>query len=165
MLVAAGGYALAAGNMTDDAALARALARRGWRVAFRDGRALIDVDMHDSGAELWREWGRSLAMPDATPLRWQAADLAVVWLALALPALRAATGRARRLDRLLLAVRWTLLAALAPSYARRGLPFWLSPLADPAVALRFTWSALRPARRWRGRTYASAGRRSRTAGR
>ena len=164
-LIAAGGYAPAAGNMTDDAALGRALARRGWRVVFRDGRALVDVDMHDSGAAVWREWGRSLAMPDATPARWQAADLAVIWLALGIPMLRVAALRGRLLDRLLLAVRWALLAALAPAYARRGVPFWLSPLADPAVAVRFTWSALRPTRRWRGRTYATASDRSRTGGR
>ena len=35
-LLAAGGYAEAAGHMTDDAAFARGLARRGWRVAFHD---------------------------------------------------------------------------------------------------------------------------------
>ena len=34
-----------------------------------------------------------------------------------------------------------------------ALPFWLSPLADPATAVRLTLSALRPARTWRGRTY------------
>lgn len=151
--LAAGGYAAAAVHMTDDAALARALARDGRRVAFHDAAALIDVDMHDSLPELWREWGRSLAMPDVTPPAWQAADLAVVWLVLALPPLRAASGRAHRLDWLLLAVRWALLAPLAHSYARRGAPFWLSPLADPAAAVRLTWSVVRPARRWRGRTY------------
>ncbi len=154
-LLAAGGYARAAANMTDDAALARSLARDGWRVAFHDGADLIDVDMHSSAADVWHQWGRSLAMPDATPPAWQAADLAVVWLVLALPPLRLATGRARKLDLVLLAVRWALLAPLARSYARRGAAYWLSPLADPAVAARFTWSALRPTRRWRGRTYGS----------
>jgi dolichol-phosphate mannosyltransferase len=154
-LLAAGGYAAAAGHMTDDAALARALARDGWRVAFHDGRRLIDVDMHDSAAGVWREWGRSLAMPDVTPPLWQAADLAVVWLALAQPVLRVVARRARPVEWALLSLRWAVLAAVAPAYARRGAPFWLSPLADPAVALRFTWSALRPTRRWRGRTYAT----------
>ena len=148
-----GGYRAAAGHMTDDAALARGLARNGWRVAFRDGGELIEVDMHDSAAGVWREWGRSLAMPDVTPPAWQAADLAVVWLALALPVLRAAAGRAGPLDGALLALRWAVLAALARSYARRGPAFWLSPLADPAVALRFTQSALWPTREWRGRRY------------
>jgi dolichol-phosphate mannosyltransferase len=152
-LLQAGGYVHAAGHMTDDAALGRALARDGWRVAFHDAGGLIDVDMHDSLAGVWREWGRSLAMPDVTPAGWQAADLAVVWLALGLPPVRAALGRARRLDWALLALRWAVTAALARSYARRGAPYWLSPLADPAAAVCFTLSALRPARSWRGRSY------------
>jgi dolichol-phosphate mannosyltransferase len=155
-LLAAGGYAPAAGHMTDDAALARALARRGWRVAFRDGARLIAVDMHDSAAEAWREWGRSLALPDVTSPAWQAADLAVVWLTLGLPPLRLLARRARRLDLALLALRWLLVAPLSGAYARRGVAYWLSPLADPLAAVRLTASALRPARSWRGRTYARA---------
>jgi dolichol-phosphate mannosyltransferase len=161
-LLAAGGYAGAAGQLTDDAAFARGLARAGWRVEFRDGRALIDVDMHDSAAETWREWGRSLALPDVTSRAWRAADLAAVWLTLGLPPLRVAAGRARPLDWALLAVRCAVHGALAPVYARRGPAFWLAPLADPAVAVRLTWSSVRPARSWRGRTYA---RRPRTAAR
>ena len=156
-LLAAGGYRHAAGHMTDDAALARGLARDGWRVAFHDGADLIEVDMHDSAREAWREWGRSLALPDVTPAAWQAADLAVVWLTLGLPPLKLLAGRARPIDLGLLALRWSLLAPLARGYVRRGAPFWLSPLADPAVAVRLTLSALRPARTWRGRTYPAAG--------
>jgi dolichol-phosphate mannosyltransferase len=152
-LLDAGGYALAAGHMTDDAALARALAARGWRVTFADGTALVDVRMYDSAGETWREWGRSLALPDVTPPAWQAADLAVVWLTMALPVARAAALRPTRLDVALLALRGLLLAPLAPAYARRGAPYWASPLADPATAVRLTLSALRPARTWRGRTY------------
>ncbi|HWT25727.1 MAG TPA: hypothetical protein VN213_19635, partial [Solirubrobacteraceae bacterium] len=92
-------------------------------------------------------------LPDVTPPLWQAADLAVVWLAMALPVVRLAARRPTRVDLALLAVRAALLGGLAGSYARRGAPFWLSPLADPATAVRLTWSALRPARTWRGRTY------------
>ena len=154
-LLAAGGYGAAAGHMTDDIALVRALAARGWAVAFRDGGDLLEVDMHDSGGETWREWGRSIAMPDVTPPHRQAADLAVIWLVLALPVLRLASGRPRRLDLALLAVRWALLGGLARSYAFRGAAFWLSPLADPAVAVRYTLSVARPVRRWRGRDYAA----------
>src|SRR4051812_33200778 len=75
-LLEAGGYRHAAGHMTDDAAQARGLARQGWKIAFHDGGGLVAVDMHDSVAETWREWGRSLALPDVTPPAWQAADLA-----------------------------------------------------------------------------------------
>ena len=152
-LLAAGGYAPAAGHMTDDAALARALALAGWRIAFVDGTALVEVRMYASARETWREWGRSIALPDVTPPAWQAADLAVVWLAMALPVLRAAAGRPRRLDLALLALRLALLGPLAGAYTRRGAPYWLSPLADPATAVRLTLSALRPRREWRGRTY------------
>jgi dolichol-phosphate mannosyltransferase len=154
--LAAGGYRGALGHMTDDAALARSLARAGWRVAFHDGADLVEVKMHDSAREAWREWGRSIALADVEPPAWRAADLAVVWLTMALPVLRVAAWRARPLDWALLALRGALLGALARSYARRGPAFWLSPLADPATALRLTWSTLRPSRTWRGRTYAAA---------
>lgn len=160
--LAAGGYAGSLDHLTDDAALARALAATGWRIAFRDGADLIEVKMHDSAREAWREWGRSLALADVEPLRWRIADLAVLWPAFALPVLRAATGRARRLDWLLLAVRFALLGGLRRAYARRGPAFWLSPLADPATAVRLTLSTLRPTRTWRGRTYARAPTRART---
>lgn len=157
-LLAAGGYAEAAGHMTDDAAFARGLARRGWRVAFVDGGALLAVDMHESGAETWREWGRSIALADVTSPGWRALDVAVVWLTLGLPPLRVLLRRAGRLDYALLGLRWAMLAALAGGYERRGAPFWLSPLADPLAACRLTMSALRPARRWRGRVYGAGGR-------
>ncbi|HEX8101424.1 MAG TPA: glycosyltransferase family 2 protein [Solirubrobacteraceae bacterium] len=150
----AGGYGLAVGYMTDDVALARALARRDWRVAFRDGSSLIAVKMHDSVAEAWREWGRSIAVADVEPPAWRAADVAVVWLTMALPVLRVAALRPRPLDLVLLGVRAALLAPLSTTYAKRGAPFWLSPLADPATAVRLTLSSLRQPRTWRGRTYA-----------
>jgi len=146
-LLAAGGYAAAATHLTDDVALARALARAGWRVAFRDGSALVDVAMTPS------EWARSIALADVTPAAWLAADVAVVWLVQGLPVLRLLAGRPGRLDLALLALRLALLPALAGSYARRGPGFWLSPLADPLAAAALTRSAVRPARTWRGRRY------------
>jgi dolichol-phosphate mannosyltransferase len=157
-LLAAGGYAHASGHLTDDAAQARGLARDGWRIDFRDGRRLIAVDMHDSVAETWREWGRSLALPDVTPVGRQAADLAVVWLTLGLPPLRLLARRAGPVDRGLLVLRWAMTAPLAGSYARRGPAYWLSPLADPLAAARLTLSAVRPVRTWRGRSYGAGAR-------
>jgi dolichol-phosphate mannosyltransferase len=53
----------------------------------------------------------------------------------------------------LLAVRMMLQHALAGSYERRGLPFWLSPLADPLAALRIALSSARRPTHWRGRDY------------
>ena len=152
-LLNAGGYAAAAGHMTDDAALARALARSGRRVKFVDGTALVRVRMYDSAGETWREWGRSIALADVTSPAWLAADVALVWLVMALPVLRLAAARPTRLDLSLLALRAALLPALAGAYTRRGAAFWASPLADPAAAVRLTLSALRPTRTWRGRTY------------
>ena len=149
----AGGYAAAVGFMTDDAALARSLARRDWRVSFRDAGDLIEVKMHDSAAEAWREWGRSIALADVEPAARRATDVAVVWLAMALPVLRALSGRARPLDWALLAVRAAMTAAMRDAYALRGPAFWLSPLADPATAVRLTLSSARQTRTWRGRTY------------
>lgn len=152
-LLEAGGYAHGAGHLTDDAAFARGLARRGWRVSFHQAGDLLTVDMHASAVETWREWGRSIALPGVTSPAWQAADVAAVWLTLGLPPLRALLGRATRLDRALLALRALMTVATAPAYVRRGPAYWLSPLLDPLVAARLTEAALRPARSWRGRTY------------
>jgi dolichol-phosphate mannosyltransferase len=161
-LLAAGGYRPAAGSMTDDAAQARALAREGWRVVFHDAGDLLVVDMHDSGAETWREWGRSIALRDVTSWPWLVADAVVVWLTLGLPPVRLLARRGGRGDLALLALRALMTVALSPSYELRGAAYWLSPLADPLAAVRLTLSALVPARQWRGRTYAAPGRAARS---
>ena len=152
-LLEEGGYRPVAGHLTDDVALARHLARAGWRVGFLDGTSLFDVRMHASMAEVWRNWGRSLPMPDVTGRWWQAVDLAVVWMALALPLPRLLARRGGRLDVVLAGLRLGLLAATAPAYRRRGPAYWCSPLADLPAAVRLTWGALRPGTTWRGRTY------------
>jgi dolichol-phosphate mannosyltransferase len=152
-LLDVGGFEPVAGHLTDDVALARHLARRGWNVRFADGTALLDVRMHETGSEVWRSWGRSLPMADVTQRRWQVADLAVLWLAQALPLPRLLARRGDRLDVVLLVVRCALLVAVAPAYRRRGPWWWLSPVVDLPVALRLTWGAIRPGRTWRGRTY------------
>ncbi len=155
-LVAAGGYAAAARHLTDDVALARHLASRGWRVGFLDAAALLDVRMYDSARDAWRGWGRSLPMPDVTAPAAQVADLAVVWLAQALPLVRLVTGRGDALDVTLLAVRIGTLVGTRRAYRAPGLTYWLSPLLDLPVAARLTAGAVRPSRSWRGRTYAGA---------
>jgi dolichol-phosphate mannosyltransferase len=134
-------------------ALARHLAGVGWRVGFLDGTRLFDVRMHASAAEVWREWGRSLPLADVAGAGWKAADLAVVWLALALPLPRLAARRGDPLDVALAAVRLGVLMATAPAYRDRGATWWLSPLADLAAAARLTSGTLRPATTWRGRSY------------
>ncbi|GAA2909804.1 glycosyltransferase family 2 protein [Streptosporangium fragile] len=149
----ADGFARIRGHMTDDVALARALAAAGWSVGFLDAGGLLEVDMHSSAAEVWREWGRSLPLRDVTGPGRQAADLAVIWLTAALPVLRLAAGRPTRLDLGLLAVRLLLAGALRGSYTRPGPGTLLSPLLDPLAAARLTGATLRPVRSWRGRTY------------
>ncbi|WP_320672223.1 glycosyltransferase [Patulibacter defluvii] len=149
----AGGFALAAGHMTDDVALARALAGRGWRVARVDATALVDVRMYESAAETWAGWGRSITASDVTARGWLALDLLVLWVAQALPLWRIALGRGDRLDGLLLAARLGIAARLARAYQPRGPWFWLAPLADLPVVARFTASVVRPPRAWRGRRY------------
>ncbi|MEU8343895.1 glycosyltransferase family 2 protein [Spirillospora sp. NPDC048832] len=152
-MLRADGFARVRGHLTDDVALGRLLAGDGWRIAFRDAGALLDVDMHDSAAGVWREWGRSIALRDVTGTGGLAADLAVVWLTLALPAARLAAGRPTPLDLGLLVQRLLLAAALRGSYAGPRTGLAVSPLLDVLTAARLTWSVLRPARTWRGRTY------------
>ncbi|GIH40933.1 glycosyl transferase [Microbispora corallina] len=152
-MLRADGFARVRGHMTDDVALARTLASGGWSVGFLDAGDLLEVDMHESAGEVWREWGRSLPLADVTSPAWRAADLAVVWLTAALPVLRLAAGRPTRLDLALLAVRALLTGALRGSYARPGPGVALSILLDPATAARLTYATLRPVRAWRGRAY------------
>ncbi|OUC99710.1 glycosyl transferase group 2 family protein [Streptosporangium minutum] len=152
-MLSAGGFRRVRGHMTDDVALARTLAADGWAVGFLDAGGLLEVDMHESAAEVWREWGRSLPLRDVTGPGRQAADLAAIWLTAALPVLRLAAGRPTRLDLGLLAVRLLLTGALRGSYTRPGPGVLLSPLLDPLTAVRLTQATLRPVRNWRGRTY------------
>ncbi len=162
-----GGYAPVKDSFAEDVSLVRHLARRGVSVGFLDGARLYRVRSYTGVAQMWREWGRSLDLKDAAG-RWrQARDTAFVVLAQGLQ-WPLALGLAWQWDQLpagpwrtvaavgtaaLLGVRWALLLALAPSYQRRGLTWWLSPFADPVAALRLVLSSLRRPRRWRSRTY------------
>jgi dolichol-phosphate mannosyltransferase len=170
-LLDAGGYASARGSFCDDVTLARTLARAGRRVGFLDGSRLYDVRSYTSARETWREWGRSLDLKDASSSVRQWSDVIFLMvvqgtpvLALLLVALVSvfaggdAVVAARPLlitSGALLAVRVMLQRALAPSYDRRGIPFWFSPLADPLAALRILLSTVRRPRQWRGRVYAA----------
>jgi dolichol-phosphate mannosyltransferase len=152
-LLAAGGWASVRSHLTEDIALARELRAHGCRVRFVDASELLEVEMYGSLGETWTGWGRSIALADVTAAPQQAVDLACVWLCQAAPLLRVVVRRAAPLDWPLLAIRLALHAALARSYRPRGPGFWLSPLADGPAAVRLTWSALRPSRSWRGRSY------------
>lgn len=152
-LVAAGGFVPVRGALLEDLALARHLAGAGHEVRFVDGTAVLDVAGYGSLPLAWRGWGRSLDLAPVTAPTWQALDLAVVGAALALPLPRLVLRRGDVVDVVALALRIGTLVGTARAYRRRGLPYWLSPLADLPVAARITVGTLRPSRRWRGRSY------------
>jgi dolichol-phosphate mannosyltransferase len=154
--------------------LARHLAARGERVGFLDGSRIIQVRSYTSLAEMWREWGRSFDLQDATSLWHRWLDVVLVWavqglpflilLALGLAWLAGAwpapgSAEATWLTALLgvnagaLAIRLAMLTALAASYAEHGVTFWLSWLSDPAAAFRLTLSTIKRPKAWRGRAY------------
>lgn len=164
----AGGYASARVSFCDDVTLARHLARRigAARVGFLDGSRLYQVRSYASAREAWREWGRSLDLQDATsPFRqWMDVLFLLVVQGTPLFALLAIAlfADASAIDALrpllvtslgLVITRVLLQRALAPSYDRRGVAFWLSPLADPLAALRILVSTVRRPQAWRGRRY------------
>ena len=167
LLLANGGYEAARQSWADDVTLARTLARRGARVGFLDGSRLYKVRAYDSLAHMWREWGRSFDLSDATSRARQWVDVASIVLMQGLPwaVLVAVLGGALRVDtpaelvlwrsaQAVLGIRVAMLLALWGSYERRTLGFWLSPLSDPLAAWRLVLSTLRRPRAWRGRTFA-----------
>lgn len=167
VLDAAGGYVSARASFCDDVTLARHLARSGRRVGFLDGSRLYDVRSYTSALETWREWGRSIDLKDASSPWRQWGDVLFLLVVQGTPILALLAIAALRLtghdtdglspvlllSAVLVAVRVLLQRALAPSYERRGLAFWLSPTADPLAAYRILLSTLRTPRSWRGRQY------------
>lgn len=173
-LVAAGGYSSARASFSDDVSLARHLAAAGARVGFLDGSRVISVRSYASLGDMWREWGRSFDLKDATA-RWQQwLDVALVWSTQALPlpllaialswlAVNDETSRTHDVEYLVraltlvnvsaLSVRLLMLLALRHCYAVRGASYWLSWLADVPAAWRLTLSTLRTPTAWRGRRY------------
>jgi dolichol-phosphate mannosyltransferase len=167
MLLRNGGYTAARASFADDVTLARHLARRGERVGFLDGSRLYLVRSYRSAGEMWREWGRSLDLRQATSgvrqlvdvvflLASQGLPLAVL-TTLAVAARTVGLSAAGRLlvmvNGVLLAIHLLLLRPLSRSYERPGLSFWLSWLADPLAVARIVLSTVRRGRRWRGRRY------------
>ncbi len=172
VLEAHGGYSSARGSFCDDVSLARHVAAQGARVGFLDGSSIIRVRAYSSLREMWREWGRSFDLKDATPMWRRWFDVALVWSAQALPIpmmiVLALTGAVTSLgvpdawgagetafliNLTALVVRLLMLVALRNSYVERGWSFWLSFLSDIPAAVRLTISTARQPRAWRGRAY------------
>ncbi|MEP6618772.1 MAG: glycosyltransferase family 2 protein [bacterium] len=171
-LLSVGGYVSARESFCDDVTLARNLARAGHRVGFLDGSRLYDVRSYTSAREAWREWGRSLDLKDASSRARQWSDVmfllivqgtpvpvlmvtALLWL-LGHPTTTFAAAPVLVLSAALFSVRALLQFAIAPSYDKRGIAFWLSPLADPLAAIRILLSTVRRPKQWRGRAYIPA---------
>ena len=162
----AGGYGVVANSYCDDISIVRHLAAQGARVAFLDGPGLLDVVMYATGRETWRSWPRSLNMRDATRVRWRWLDAFVLLFAQALPlpmltalclvavhrgGLQVATMTLVAVNVALLVVRLLLAVATAHSFARRGLAYWLAPLADLPAVLRVIATMATSPKEWRGR--------------
>ena len=168
VLLRHGGYTPARSSFADDVTLARHLARRGERVGFLDGSRLYSVRSYVSAREMWREWGRSLDLKNATSATRQWLDLAflvaiqalpiVVLLAIGMASLGQPFSVPMRglatINASAFAIRVLLLFPLSHSYERAGWSFWLSPLADPLAVVRLIESTVTRRRVWRGRHYA-----------
>lgn len=160
VLLRHGGYALARDSFADDVRLARSLAERGVRCGFLDGRLLYRVRSYRSVAEMWREWGRSVDLADATGRTRQLLQLLLLLLALVLPVPVLVLALVVPLppplivvNLILLSVRIAVLFSFAPSYEQRGAPFYASWLADSAAFFRVALSTFRRPVSWRGRSY------------
>ncbi len=166
LLAEHGGYAVSRASFADDVTLARHLARRGACVGFMDGSRLYRVRAYRDVGDMWRGWGRSLDLSNATSWWRQAVDVLYLIAAQGLPlplvcglgvlmtnnpsfVVRALFG----VDAVLVGIHIAMLFALAGSYERRGVTFWLSWLADPVAALRILISSVNRRRTWRGRDY------------
>lgn len=163
VLEAAGGYGIVRESYCDDVRIVRHLAAANARVGFVDGPALLDVEMYPTAAATWRGWPRSLNMRDATPLAWRWLDALFLVAAQALPLpmlVLLATGAVAGprpivlglalVNAALLGWRLLLLAASAHSFARRGIAYWLAPLADLAAVARVVETTASRSREWRG---------------
>lgn len=154
---ASGALAAVAGEVVEDVALARRIARGGGRVSMVDGGGLLVVRMYEDAGDAWRNWGRSLSLPGVDGTARRVVDLAGLVVAQALPLPRLLAGRADLLDLVLLAARAGTLVGTAETYVERRPVYWLSPAADPVAVMSVARGVVRSLGRrplyWRGRSY------------
>jgi len=160
-LIASNAVALARDSRCEDVTIARALCAQGYGVGFYEGEDAVTVRMYANGTELWRNWPRSLPMRDrfVSPA-WGLAEIIFVQaLPLPLAIVFALAGVLTPLGHAafgvsvgLVMMRLGTLAGMRRAYAHPPLTYWLSPLADLAVAYALFTSVLRRTYSWRGRT-------------
>jgi len=151
--LAGGGLTAVAGHLVEDVALARAMAHDGAAVEFLDASDVLTVRMFESFHDVWRGWGRSLALPGVEPPRRQVVDLAVIVIAQVLPLPRLLVRRGDVVDVVLACARLGTLVGTRRAYDRVDTAYWLSPLADCLAALVIARGIVRPRQAWRGRYY------------
>lgn len=163
------GYSCAQRSFCDDVSLVRHCVSAGARVAFRDGKNLIQVRMYEGLAETWKEWGRSLDLKDATPKGQLWGDLWFLAMVQGIPGLVIfkllilqllglhflTLNLLLGLNLILLGIRWGMVFAVQGSYlvGSGAWLLWLSPLADPLAVWRIFLSSVQQPRFWRGRIY------------
>ena len=154
--LARGGMSGVGGHVVEDVALARTLAADGARVEFLDASDLLSVRMFESFGDVWRGWGRSLALPGVEPRTRQVVDLAVLAVTLVLPLPRVLARRGDLVDVALVGARLGTLVGTRRAYERVDAAYWLSPFADGLAALAIARGILRPGQAWRGRHYGAS---------
>jgi dolichol-phosphate mannosyltransferase len=155
-----GAFEAALSSLCEDITIARTLTRSARPVGFFEAEIPVDVEMYSSGAEVWANWPRSLAMRDQYPDAGSASQLAQLFLVQAAPLPLALVAVLTGLplwfflgQALLLAMRLGVLAGTRSAYSRLTATFWLSPLADLPVAIRLLQMTLKRRFVWRGRVY------------
>ena len=141
------------GEIIEDVALVRQLAREGKRVEMFDGTRLLTVQMFDGFTDTFRGWGRSLALSGVDRRSRQWLDAAVTMFALVLPLWLFVAGSATIATAMLVLARLGTLVGTVRAFERPRLGYWLSPLADSLAWIVVVRGIVAPSREWRGRTY------------
>ncbi len=153
---AAGGHAAVRGEVAEDLALARVVARRGGRWALLDGGGVSDCRMYHSGVQALRGFGKNLWSVFGSrgwggAAAWSWVTLVLLWPYSTLLRRRGPRGR----DLWPLAA---LLASWTAALVRARFPLWtlvlvpVLPLSAVLTGLYASWLRLSRKARWKGRS-------------
>lgn len=150
-LVLLAGLRAVSASTVEDVALARRLAGAGRRVDFLDATELLVVRPYGSTAEVFTGWGRSIGLRDVEPWWRHVVEGVALAATLLAPPVRVVGRRCDVLDLATLAMRIGTLIGMRRAYERRGLQYWLSPIADPVGLAATATGLVRRSPTWRGR--------------